>query len=320
MILCTVSARELISIKGKYRVAMDALQKVLNPITGNQFSGFFHFASNAHRNGDCPCKAVRGSTSIWTAAETNDFTTVCAKIASNPGLISKLDAYGYSPLHYAAQQNNVEIVEYLLSKGADPDATQCGATALHRAAYAGSFESCELLLKAGANVNAIDTSYKDMRTPLHKASSVGNEKVIEILLKYGADASIQDSSGKYPADLLKRKQSKNVTTPKEDTDAGSRELQESSAILDIDDTNNMLCEKMGKVGDKMTGGLADNVALDGEKDALIKAAEVGADKISTVNNNTDVNVGLQCSQCGLFSLSFSRLASGQLMCTSCRYK
>ena len=53
---------------------------------------------------------------------------------------NKLDDYGYTPLHFAAQHNNIEIMELLLANGAHPDGLgndrskkHCGATPLHRA-------------------------------------------------------------------------------------------------------------------------------------------------------------------------------------------
>jgi len=39
----------------------------------------------------------------------------------------------FRPLHFAAQQNNIRIVQLLLDRDADVDASDCGATPLHRA-------------------------------------------------------------------------------------------------------------------------------------------------------------------------------------------
>lgn len=95
--------------------------------------------------------------SIFSAAEQNDICGIMRKFMAKPELAWKLDSYGYSCLHYAAQQNNFEIVEFILKLGSDPDLNSCGATPLHRAAFSGSFESCKLLLEYGADVHAIDT-------------------------------------------------------------------------------------------------------------------------------------------------------------------
>ena len=43
------------------------------------------------------------------------------------------DKYGYTALHYAAQNDHTDIVRLLLEMNADPNACVCGATPLHRA-------------------------------------------------------------------------------------------------------------------------------------------------------------------------------------------
>ncbi|MBT4099213.1 MAG: ankyrin repeat domain-containing protein [Gemmatimonadetes bacterium] len=122
---------------------------------------------------------------------------------------------GYSdntPLMAAANQNNPEAVELLLTEGADPNlaSSVTGETALHAStahAYADGMINCvRLLLAAGANPNvqaksgvATDRYYRDTRlvgeTPLHLAAAFGNEAMIRCLLDAGADASIRDAPG-----------------------------------------------------------------------------------------------------------------------------
>lgn len=60
------------------------------------------------------------------------------------------------PLHYAAQNQNVAIAKILLSNGADVDGTDSyGNTPLHRATYdsEGRREMIKFLLSKGANPN-----------------------------------------------------------------------------------------------------------------------------------------------------------------------
>ncbi|KAH9093214.1 hypothetical protein Ae201684P_008873 [Aphanomyces euteiches] len=122
---------------------------------------------------ECPCRTALLRKSIFTAAQDGDIDHVrsffeCRK-AHLP--LDFADDFGYTALHYACQWNRVDVVQYLLSRGANPDCTDCGATPLHRASYRGSTESVALLLKHGASVNMIDTSFGDNRTALHKAAS-----------------------------------------------------------------------------------------------------------------------------------------------------
>lgn len=80
----------------------------------------------------CPCKTAALSTSIFTAAQMGDMVTVRQRLLRNTDLVNRCDTYGYTPIHYAAQNGHAGIVELLLSQGALPDGRTCGATALHR--------------------------------------------------------------------------------------------------------------------------------------------------------------------------------------------
>ncbi len=90
--------------------------------------------------------------------------------------VNARDAFGWTPLHCAASENNSEVARILLENGADPNAAaaKCrfpllyteGKTPLHYAASRGHKEVVELLVRAGANINARDSSGA---TPLHLA-------------------------------------------------------------------------------------------------------------------------------------------------------
>lgn len=316
---------------------MEALSKLLNPIIGSTTVGAFHLSSNSHRNGDCPCKLMTSSTSIWTAAETNDYDTVCARIAQNSALISKLDAYGYSGLHYAAQHNHIKIVEYFLSKGCPPDSNSCGATALHRAAYSGSFESCELLLKAGADVNAVDSSYRDMGSPLHKAYSVASVPIVTLLLACGANPLQLDASGKTPQELLKKKYlhkfellAENHMKVEQKTEA--LESTDAVNITGVTHSNGEGNSDIDRVVQQESKVNADEPVLDitaiMAPTSLLELSSTPFISASTISSNQLVDkkikkwesIGLQCSRCGFNCLSFTRLADGSLICTDCKYK
>ena len=69
-------------------------------------------------------------------------------------------------LHYAVNQNAVDVVLVLLENHVDVNtATDEGATALHRAALEDNAEMVELLLKYGANPNAEYTGRKPRDMP-----------------------------------------------------------------------------------------------------------------------------------------------------------
>ncbi|KAK8552862.1 hypothetical protein V6N12_041436 [Hibiscus sabdariffa] len=87
-------------------------------------------------------------------------------------VVNSTDEEGWGPIHSAASIGNLEIMEILLSKGANVNVKNDGGrTALHYAASKGWLKIAELLISHGAKINSKD---KVGCTPLHRAASTGN--------------------------------------------------------------------------------------------------------------------------------------------------
>ncbi|KAK1647810.1 hypothetical protein QYE76_065615 [Lolium multiflorum] len=144
----------------------------------------------------------------------------------------RLNDDGYTPLHLATGKG-VEMVELLLSKGANPNSLNHGGTALHLAAIHGqddimkvlldhhadhklalsgtdhtalvlatvscSLKCVKLLLEAGADVDGIG---KD--TPLMIAAIDGSTDILKCLVLAGADANVTDTYGRTPLEIVAR--------------------------------------------------------------------------------------------------------------------
>ena len=79
--------------------------------------------------------------------------------------------YGETPLHKAAFDGNVEIVELILENVIEKNpANIIGTTPLHNAASIGKFKTFKLIFDNSLNKNPIDV-YGN--TPLHKAADGG---------------------------------------------------------------------------------------------------------------------------------------------------
>jgi ankyrin repeat protein len=120
---------------------------------------------------------------------------------------------GAQPLHYAADANRWEptaqaqTIEYLLSVGADPNASDnSGVTPLHRAVRTRSLPAVRALLEGGAYPKAPN---KGGSTPLHLAVQTtgrggsGSEHahdqqagIIRLLLEHGASPADKDGRGR----------------------------------------------------------------------------------------------------------------------------
>ena len=136
-----------------------------------------------------------------------------------------LDAGGWTPLHFAARNNEVSVVLALVKVGADPNARdERGRTPLHFAAFKSNDAVVSALVEAGADPNARDeegqtptmvsalveagfdpnAQNEKGATPLHFAVLMSNAAMVVALIKAGADPNVQNQEGQTPRDLAQR--------------------------------------------------------------------------------------------------------------------
>jgi ankyrin repeat protein len=243
--------------------------------------------------GICPCKFVTTSMTVWTAAEHGNIDIIMAKYSKSPQSINKMDNYGYTPLHYAAQQNHHQIVHFLLTNGAQSDLQCCGATPLHRAAFSGCLESCKLLLASGADVNAQDYSFGDLNTPIQKAILQGHNHIVDLLLQHNnIDLSLENSMGLSAVMMLKNmsKSVNEVTTV------------ETEVVPPACDLFVRLDKELPSV--ELVANV-DNVS--------VPESKADSSTSSTINDTC-------CFVCKQSALSYSRTKFNNLICLSCKYQ
>ena len=98
---------------------------------------------------------------------------------------------GTTPLHWAAYQLDVGLVERLLKRGAQANtANRYGASPLGEAVKAANAPIVALLLKAGSDVNAANG---DGETPLMLAYRTGSTEVAGALIAAGADVNAREA-------------------------------------------------------------------------------------------------------------------------------
>ncbi|CAN9387812.1 unnamed protein product [Alternaria alternata] len=120
------------------------------------------------------------------ASGTGFETLVKLLLDGDSTLVDSTGAGFFNPLHIAAREGHLGVIEVLLEAGADINAMQSDDTALIRATSRGHKETVALLLDKGAEVNALN-GYKS--NAIQVASSNGNKEILEVLLDKGADVN-----------------------------------------------------------------------------------------------------------------------------------
>src|ERR1019366_7998863 len=142
---------------------------------------------------------------IHEAAKAGDLKKVKALLKDNPELVFSKDTNGITPLYWAADRGNKDVVELLLANKADVNAEvkadvnakKNGGWTLFIAAAAtnGQKDVAELLLANKADVNAKTV---DGETPLHRAAAEGDKDVVELLLASKAEVNAKANDGRTP--------------------------------------------------------------------------------------------------------------------------
>ncbi len=109
------------------------------------------------------------------------------------------DNSGSTPLHFAAKNNVLLLVQCLVNNEADVNAqNRKGETPLHLARKA---EVADFLLKNRATINAQDYSGS---TPLHVAASSDDLLLVQCLVNNEADINVQNMKGETPLHLARK--------------------------------------------------------------------------------------------------------------------
>ena len=145
-----------------------------------------------------------GDTALLFAARSGDLASARLLVAAGAN-VNDADAWGVSATVLAAHSGFTPLVEFLLERGADPNAAPAGFTALHAAIMRRDTRMAGALLAKGADANApvkvwtpTRRSSKDYNfapelvgaTPFWLAARFTQPDMMRLLLKHGADAKV----------------------------------------------------------------------------------------------------------------------------------
>ncbi|XP_016506745.1 putative protein S-acyltransferase 23 isoform X1 [Nicotiana tabacum] len=134
---------------------------------------------------------------VYSAAAYGDFDKLRKFVEIDGVSVYQPDGNGYYALQWAALNNFVDIVQYIIEHGGNVHATDnAGQTALHWAAVRGSIAAADVLLQNGARVEAADVNgYR----AVHVAAQYGQTAFLNhIVAKYQADLNVPDNDGRSP--------------------------------------------------------------------------------------------------------------------------
>jgi ankyrin repeat protein len=149
--------------------------------------------------------SAAGETPMMTCARTGSADAVKALLARGADVNAVEPALKQSALMWAAAERHANVVRLLIERGADVRAaTRHGFTPLHFAAREGDIEIARMLVAAGVDVDivskadpslkgrgpAYDAMRSDGSTPLLVATVRGHATVARFLLEHGADPNV----------------------------------------------------------------------------------------------------------------------------------
>jgi ankyrin repeat protein len=132
---------------------------------------------------------------ILDAVKSGDLAKAKTIVEKDPSLVRTKDKVGNTPLHVAAIAGSAPMIEWLLSKGADVDASNTEAmTPLFEAIRNGKDEAARVLIEKGARTDGA----------LQRAAMKNRTAVMELLIARGVDIEAQDSQGYTPLTMVTR--------------------------------------------------------------------------------------------------------------------
>lgn len=144
---------------------------------------------------------AEGITPLHYAAQLDEAEIVLRLLiaGANPNITTENNLT--TPLHWAAHQGATQSLRLLLRNHADPKLkTHKGYTAVHFAALGPKPELIQELIEAGVAIDELDA---EGNTALHLAARAGKSKGVAVLLKLGAQPSLKNKKGKTPQALAR---------------------------------------------------------------------------------------------------------------------
>jgi len=157
-----------------------------NPITAKEIHGTVQSQSNVAKN-----------------RMKVDFSAIESLVKRKVDVNATFDVDEKTPLHFACVNKRLDLAKLFVEVGkADVNAVNnIGWTPLHECTNVGYINIMEFLLSKGA-ADGINVQDVDGETALHVCADFGHEEAFDLLLKHGADPLLRNKLNQTPIDLL----------------------------------------------------------------------------------------------------------------------
>lgn len=140
-----------------------------------------------------------GNTLLIEAATYGTVEILELLISRGADINAPTDSAGWNPLMAAITCNRPDLARFLILKGARIDRVPSGSPLfLNEAVERKMDEVARLLIAKGAPVNQRDG---DGKAPLHYAADTGNQRIARLLISKGADLNVTDKFSRTPLHL-----------------------------------------------------------------------------------------------------------------------
>ena len=136
------------------------------------------------------CSARRNN-NIFDAIKNGNISDVKSITKNNRLSLKERDINLNSPLHIALENQNPEIINYLLDQGADVNHENAWSESpLYSSIRMNNIKIIKIIIKNGGNVNVKNNHGE---SPLHIAVRIGNIEIIDYLIAQSADPNAKDN-------------------------------------------------------------------------------------------------------------------------------
>jgi ankyrin repeat protein len=108
-------------------------------------------------------------------------------VNKEPKQINEINIQGRTALHLACENGRVNVVDYLLQRGAKFSSDHEGRTPMHFACIYGSSGCLDMLINQFTDGDAINSVDNEQNSALHLAAKGGHPRLVAMLLDHEAE-------------------------------------------------------------------------------------------------------------------------------------